>query len=126
MNSKILTGSSQGGLISNNEQQQAGYEDAKIVRSMLEHENSLRNYRFTWFVTLQGLLFSALGFAWGKADARWLIAMFCVLGSLSAIFSWMEMQLESKGINELLSWWKDNKPKDYSGPPVIGYEWALA
>jgi hypothetical protein len=121
----MLIDSSGDGLMSNNEQQQVGYEEAKIIRSMLEHENNLRNYRFTWFVTLQGLLFSALGFAWGKVDARWLIAMFCVLGFLAAIFSWIEMQLSSKGINELLSWWKDNKPKDYSGPPVIGYEWAL-
>jgi hypothetical protein len=102
----------------------SGYEEAKIIRSMLEYENNLRNYRFTWFVTLQGLLFNALGFAWGKADARCLIAMFCFLGILSAISSFMEIELSSKGINKLIHWWKDHK-KDYSGPPVIGYEGAL-
>lgn len=112
--------------MSNDGQQQVGYEEAKIVRSMLEHENNLRNYRFTWFVTLQGLLFSALGFTWGKADTRLVIAMFCVLGSLAAIISWIELQLSTKGIDKLLSWWEEHQPKDYSGPPVIGYKWALA
>ncbi len=123
----MLIGSNGDRLMSNNEQQQAVYEDAKIIRSMLEHENSLRNYRFTWFVTLQGLLFSALGFAWGKTDTRLLIAMFCVLGSLAAIISWIELQLSTKGIDELLSWWnKKCETVNYSGPPVIGYKWALA
>lgn len=111
--------------MSNNGEQQVGYEDAKIIRSMLEHENNLRNYRFTWFVTLQGLLFSALGFAWGKTNTRLLVAMFCVLGSLAAIISWIELQLSTKGMDALLSWWEKNKPEGYCGPPVIGYKWAL-
>jgi hypothetical protein len=108
--------------MSNNAQQPAGYEEAKIVRSMLEHENNLRNYRITWFVTLQGLLFSALGLTWSKTDNRWLVAMFCVLSSFAAIISWIELQLSSKGNQELMDWWKKHQPKEYSGPPVIGYE----
>jgi hypothetical protein len=113
--------------MSNNTQQPAGYEEAKIVRSMLEHENNLLNYRITWFVTLQGLLFSALGLAWSKTDAQWLIAMFCVLGSLAAIISWIELQLSSKGTGNLIVWWETHYP-NYFGPPVIGYRtlgWGL-
>ena len=34
---------------------------AEIVRKLIEHENTLQNYRFTWFSASQALLLAALG-----------------------------------------------------------------
>ncbi len=58
--------------------------DDSVVRELIKHENELVNHRLTWFITLQGLLFAALGFAWDKADSKGLIFVFCGLGVLSA------------------------------------------
>jgi hypothetical protein len=55
-------------------------DDAAIIRSMIECENRLLNDRINWLVTIQGLLFTALGFAWDKKDTRGLITIFSLLG----------------------------------------------
>jgi hypothetical protein len=39
----------------------------ETFREMVRHENELMNHRVSWLLTLQGLLFTALGFAWDKA-----------------------------------------------------------
>lgn len=59
--------------------------DTSVARELIAHENELINHRLTWFITLQGLLMAALGFAWDKTDARGLVFVFCGLGILSAI-----------------------------------------
>lgn len=56
-----------------------------ITRDLVKHENDLINHRLTWFITIQGLLFAALGFAWGKEDARQLIFVLCPLGMLTSV-----------------------------------------
>jgi len=56
-----------------------------VVRDLIKHENDLINHRLTWFITSQGLLMAALGFAWGKADARDLIFVLCGLGLLTSV-----------------------------------------
>jgi hypothetical protein len=61
--------------------------DPDIARDLVKHENDLVNQRLTWFITIQGLLFAALGFAWGTPDARPLIFVFCGLGMLTAVSS---------------------------------------
>jgi hypothetical protein len=59
-------------------------QDGDVVRDLIKHENELMNHRLTWFITLQGLLFAALGFAWEKTDAKGLIFVFCGLGIFSS------------------------------------------
>lgn len=39
---------------------------AAIVRSMIEHEDILRDQGLNWLVASNGLLMAALGFSWGK------------------------------------------------------------
>jgi hypothetical protein len=56
-----------------------------VSRDLIKHENELINHRLAWFITIQGLLLAALGFAWGKADARGLVFVFCGLGLLTSI-----------------------------------------
>jgi len=59
-------------------------DHSNTIRTMIEHENLLVNYRLTWLIALQGLLFAALGFAWGKPDTRQIIEVFCWMGIFSA------------------------------------------
>ena len=99
-----------------------GYEEAAIVRAMIQHENELRNNRIIWFITIEGLLFASLGFAW--KDAQQLIYILCLLGLATAISSSRELKLSSMGITHLKNWWhtwlQQHEPEVYVGPPVIG------
>lgn len=101
-------------------QRETEYENAQIIRSMIEHENILQNYRLTWLMTIQGLLFAALGFAWDKKDARELIGILCLLGILVALSSWTALKLSRMALKNLQDWWETNKSKNYDGPPVVG------
>ena len=63
-------------------------DSAKIIRSMLQHEDRLVNDRINWLTTVQGLLFASLGFAWDKKDTKVLIAVFSFIGVMVAISAW--------------------------------------
>lgn len=95
-----------------------GYE--QTIRDMIRHENELMNHRITWLMTLEGLLFTALGFAWGKPDTRGLIFILCALGALVPASSWWILEAAQRALKRLQAWWETNKPKDYAGPGVVG------
>jgi hypothetical protein len=67
------------------------------------HENDLMNHRITWFITLQGLLFAALGFSWGKTDAKNLIIILGFLGILTSTSSALVLWGGANAIEELLN-----------------------
>jgi hypothetical protein len=62
-------------------------EDDEFYLRRVMHENDLMNHRITWFITLQGRLFAALGFSWGKTDAKNLIIRLGFLGILTSASS---------------------------------------
>lgn len=93
---------------------------AEIIRGMIKHENELVNHRITWLSHLQGLLFAALGFAWGKENAHWLVYCFCLLGCFIALSSLISLEGADQAINDMVWWWDTHKPKDFFGPDVIG------
>ncbi|NJN87574.1 MAG: hypothetical protein HC881_16265 [Leptolyngbyaceae cyanobacterium SL_7_1] len=76
--------------------------DEEIYLQILIHENDLMNHRITWFITLQGLLFAALGFAWDKQDAQKLILILSILGTLTSISSGFVLWGGASAIDELL------------------------
>jgi hypothetical protein len=63
-----------------------------------EFVNELINHRLTWFGTLQGLMFTALSFAWGKTDAKVLEIVICLLGSAVAV----SIGVSTLGANQVL------------------------
>lgn len=95
-------------------------EGHEIVRSMIRFENELINHRLTWMATLNGLLFTGLGFAWGKSDARGLIFVFAFLGIAVSFLSGVGLFAANRAFRKLYDWWQDNKPSEYKGPDVIG------
>jgi hypothetical protein len=92
--------------------------DADIVRTMIFKENELINDRLTWLVTVQGLLFAALGFAWGKAGA--LTALLGGVGIVVSISSFVGLMMAQQAVNELKKKWDHHKPDHYVGPDIIG------
>ena len=101
-------------------------DHGKTIRAMIEHENHLVNYRLTWLITLQGLLFAALGFAWDKRDAWQIIVVFCVMGIFSAVSCLVSLSYTQRAIYQLEKWWKNYKPVGYDGPEVIGFPLSRA
>jgi hypothetical protein len=97
-----------------------GYQNAQIIRSMIEHENSLQNYRLTWLMTTQGLLFAALGFAWDKTGAVALVIIVSVLGIFISASMWLVLRLSELAFQGLIEWWEKHQPNDYNGAPVLG------
>jgi hypothetical protein len=61
--------------------------DAKTVREMICSEDEFINHRLTWLVTLQGLLFAALGIAWEKPKFQFLIILLGIVGIVVSITS---------------------------------------
>jgi len=102
-------------------QSKTGYEDAQIIRTLIEHENDLQNHRLNWFLTIQGLLLAALGFAWDKQDAHALVIVFCILAILVSLSAWSSLRLTDAAYEDLHNWWESHKPKNYDGPPIVGH-----
>jgi hypothetical protein len=96
-------------------------EHAKTIREMVQHENTLQNYRITWLMTIQGLLFAGLAFAWDKQDARYVVVIFALLGVLVAVSCWSALRLGNRAFHELHAWWEPHRPT-YQGPPVSGHQ----
>jgi hypothetical protein len=96
-------------------------DHSKTIRTMIEHENHLVNYRLTWLITLQGLLFAALGFAWDKPNAWQIIVVFCTMGIFTAASCLVSLRYTQRAICRLEKWWCKNKPETYDGPEIIGF-----
>jgi hypothetical protein len=92
---------------------------AEIIRSLLAHETEVINQRITWLVTIQGLLYTGLGFAWDKADARQLVTIFSILGTLVALSAHTALGFAFIAAQDLVQWWEDHKD-GYTGPDVAG------
>ena len=88
--------------------------DPSIARELIKHENDLIDHRLTWFITIQGLLFTALGFAWGKSDAKSLVFVFSGLGFLTAISTAFVLWGGAFAIENL------SRTKDTVEEPMIG------
>jgi hypothetical protein len=92
----------------------SSFIDPSVGRDLIKHENDLINHRLTWFITIQGLLYASLGFAWGKQDARELVFTFCGLGMLTAISTAFVLWGGANAIERLAS------ESRAAGQPVIG------
>ena len=94
----------------------------KVVRKMITREDELTNQRMLWTAAFNGLLFTALGFAWDKSDTKFLVIVFSILGFATSLLNGLALIFASKAQRRLLLWWKLNMPKSYAGPGVMGGE----
>jgi hypothetical protein len=68
----------------------------------------------------QGLLFSALAFAWDKPQAKLLVYLLCALGASIAMVTLVALVGSTQAMKRLFEWWEANKPANYDGPGVMG------
>lgn len=88
------------------------------VRSMIEHENTMRDQRLHWLIASQGILIAALGFSW-NIDVPLVIAI-SVVGFLLCVSVGASLYCNTLAIRSLVTIWErrlsDGK---YEGPGVI-------
>jgi hypothetical protein len=87
-------------------------EKRTIVRAMLQHEDSLRDQRLGWLLTLNGFLFAALAFAWH--DSAVLALVFGGVGIVVAWSTWATLRVSELAITRL----RDGYPSDPDLAPV--------
>lgn len=92
--------------------------DSETLRQMIRHECEVTNDRLSYLLTLQGLLFASLGFAWG--NARSLILLLSVVGILTSVSILYMLRLAQQAIAGLIKTWDLNRSQNYDGPDVIG------
>ena len=84
---------------------------------MVQHEDDLRNQRLGYLLTLNGFLFTALGFAWGAHHALSLVVVLALMGILIAVSSFFSMQQSDAAIRELRG-----RARKTDGGPLAGDE----
>ena len=78
-------------------------EGREVLRTMVEHENQLRNQRLGYLLALNGFLFAALAFAWRAPHALALVVVLAALGILIAGGAYSSMILSDGAIRYLRS-----------------------
>lgn len=90
----------------------------KLVRSSIEHENTLKNHRTTWLLATQLFLFSAFSAVFVEANkdkgALWhtiRVPVFLLalggLGIFTCALAWVSMSAASKQVSNLEDWFLD-------------------
>lgn len=88
-----------------------------VLRSIICHEDELTSHRMSWFLTIQGLLFTALGFSWNQSGA--LSLLLCGLGLAICASCRFALILGPTAVGQAIWWWDQHKPDGYDGPPLI-------
>jgi len=102
----------------------------KLARSQIEHENTLISQRITWYLTLQGLLFTAFFVALGQIwDAKFppplrphlafAVWMLMLVGASSSIVCYLLIRAAYRQIDAVQDWWLQQGASP-AFPPVTG------
>jgi hypothetical protein len=74
-------------------------DETAIIRSMIQHEDTLRDQRLGWLLALNGFLFTALAFAWNDSAA--LAYILAILGMLIALSGFATLRVSEFAIERL-------------------------
>lgn len=94
-------------------------QHAEIVRAMIRHEDTITNYRISWFTAVQGLLFAGLFVAY-QAKIALIFSVIIGVGVGSCILTSISLIIGTRAKAAITRWWSENS-QGYSGPPVVGY-----
>jgi len=96
-------------------------EYTSIIRSMIQHEDTLRDQRLGWLFALNGFLFAALGFAWAGAESTSLVLVLSAVGAVVALSVQRSLSTSVLAISKLSRSARDLDPNgEIELPPVIG------
>ncbi|MCI5147776.1 MAG: hypothetical protein D3923_20125, partial [Candidatus Electrothrix sp. AR3] len=92
-------------------------------RDIIKEENEMIDHRMVWMLTLNGLLFTTLGFAWGRSVVlNWFSWILSGVGAMSALSFGFVLQTGVRSIecnNEL--WNVISKFSKYPAPLIRGF-----
>jgi hypothetical protein len=87
----------------------------KLARSAIEHENTLKSHRATWFLTTQLSLFAVFATLFIKfvennnnlRAIRFIAPLFlvCAIGMYTSILAWANIRAAAKTIKRIHDWW---------------------
>ncbi|MFO1417454.1 MAG: hypothetical protein U1E83_02175 [Methylotetracoccus sp.] len=93
-----------------------------VIRELIRHENDVVHQRLTWLIQSQGLLFTALAFAWEK-EPRFAL-MLSILGIATSLSIWSAISLYSPAVRGLYDWWETNVPDEYKKGRLVMGSWS--
>jgi hypothetical protein len=94
-------------------------EYTAIIRSMIQHEDTLRDQRLGWLFALNGFLFAGLGFAWSDDDATALIVVLSIVGVFVAVSTTVALAGNHRAIAKLADLGAARSEHEAVMPPVI-------
>jgi hypothetical protein len=94
-------------------------EYTAIVRSMIQHEDTLRDQRLGWLFALNGFLFTGLGFAWADDQAGSLVVVLSMVGILVALSTAVALIGNQRAIAKLADLGAALGDQEDGQPPVI-------
>ena len=106
----------------------------KLARAQIEHENTLVSQRITWYLTLQGFLFTAVFLTAanlvdpnkvgmdprGRLYLAIAIGLLCVLGIISSVACYLLIRAAYRQIDEVSGWWNERSDLAAKFPLVTG------
>lgn len=92
-------------------------EFADRIRSMIEHENLLRDQRLNWLIASQGFLIAALGFSWDK-DGFFVMSL-AAIGFLFCVSIRANLYCNTLAIRNLAKKWEERCSDDCGGLGVV-------
>ena len=92
-------------------------EFADRIRSMIEHENLLRDQRLNWLIASQGFLIAALGFSWNK-DGYFVMSL-AAIGFLFCVSIGANLYCNTLAIRNLAKKWEERCHDDCGGLGVV-------
>lgn len=93
-------------------------ERNRVIRSMIQHEDHLRDQRLGWLLTFNGFLFATFGLAWDHPETEGLIAVVSCLGLVVALSAMATMRVSDEAIRRLAGLAADDARKGGAGDEV--------
>ena len=90
----------------------------ETIRTMVQHEDGLRDQRLGWLFALNGLLFTALGFLWDDKSSLDLIYVLSGLGVTVSLSSLGALYANERAVRYLRGLGDAKRGADQ--PPIVG------
>ncbi len=95
----------------------------QIIRSMIEHENTLMHNRIQWFLTITGFLITSVFLAGGYVASGFPVALVSIVGFLVSLSFWLSLRVGGVAVKRLSALWdryRDKSVPNFSEIGVLG------
>ena len=103
--------------------EQQADEMTTVARDLIRVESELLNSRVTWLLQINGLLFTALGFAWSRAPDA-LVHLLAAVGILVSASIYRVLRLYSPAVEDIRTWWQQWLTEDQQAARRVMGLWS--